>query len=156
MGWGGCKIAVFINRSGKPCILCSRNREAEYPKFCINCTRSHCPAGTEQAVNAPGRVNSMHRSPRCWAYQSLQRDGAPCALRILAPQAIMCLEQRAGVMRGLISLPRRCRASVCTSPTLCQCIPPLSCNSLESCACSIKTGKIASYICIQQIQQIEL
>ena len=113
MGREGYKIAVFINRYGKPCILCSRSREAGYPQFCINCTNSHCQAGPEQAVNAPGRVNSMHPSPRYWAYQSLQRDGAPCALRILPPQAIMCLEQRAGVMWGLISLPRRCRAPVC-------------------------------------------
>ena len=133
MGRRGYKIAVFINRYGKPCILRTRNREG-YPEFCINCTNSHCPAGLVQAVNAPGRVNSMHpsgASPRYWAYQSLQRDGAPCALRILGPQAVMCLEQRAGVMWGLISLPRRCRACVPSHTVSMHPLPPLSYNSLE-------------------------
>ena len=123
MGRRGYKIAVFINRYGKPCILRTRNREG-YPEFCINCTTSnHCPvAGLEQAVNAPARrVNSMHlrsgaseqHAPDIGRIGACNgTDGAPCALRILRPQALICPEQRTRVMFACITLPPRCRACV--------------------------------------------
>ena len=92
VGRGGYKIAVFINRNGKPCILCSRNREPGYPQLCTN---SHCPAGPEQAANAPGRVNAVYAMhPGTQRY--CMGDGRIGACNGMAPH-----------MHCVSSLPRR-------------------------------------------------
>ena len=156
VGRRGYKIAVFINRYGKPCILCSRNLEG-YPEFCINCTNSHCPAGLEQAVNAPGRVNRMHQSgaskPQILGVSELATGWRPmCTAYPGSPGGhVPWAEGRCNVWTHIA--PKKMQ-SMCTNPTLCQCIPSHLCLifPLKSCVCSIRTGKITSYIFFQQMQ----